>query len=178
MLRPGPLFHPLPLALILAVAATVPRPHAAGAVVINELMSSNGATRADETGGYPDWFELFNPGTEAVDLTGWGVSDDVARPFKWTIRHGGLDAGGYLVVFASGKDRQPDAVAPLAPDALPGLALWLRAESVDPTAASACDQELARVDRVSAQAESAAPIAASASVPVWAQVDRALARAE
>ena len=136
MLRPGPLFHPLPLALILAVAATVPRPHAAGAVVINELMSSNGATRADETGGYPDWFELFNPGTEAVDLTGWGVSDDVARPFKWTIRHGGLDAGGYLVVFASGKDRQPDAVAPLAPDALPGLELWLRAESVDPADAT------------------------------------------
>ena len=50
---------------------------------INEVVSSNSATIADENGDYSDWIELANEGTTALDLTGWGLSDQPELPFKW-----------------------------------------------------------------------------------------------
>ncbi|HOC01214.1 MAG TPA: lamin tail domain-containing protein, partial [Verrucomicrobiota bacterium] len=97
---------------------------------INELMSSNGATPADENGDFPDWFELFNPTPDAVSLNGWGVSDDAKRPFKWVFRDAVLESGEHLLLFASGKDRQPARVDSLGPETIPGLRLWLRADAV------------------------------------------------
>ena len=38
--------------------------------LINEIMSSNGETFEDEDGEYFDWIEIYNPGTEIIDLTG------------------------------------------------------------------------------------------------------------
>jgi len=97
---------------------------------INELMSSNGATPADENGDFPDWFELFNPTPDAVSLDGWGVSDDAKRPFKWVLRDAVIESGEHLLLFASGKDRQPARVDSLGPETIPGLRLWLRADAV------------------------------------------------
>ncbi len=105
-------------------------------VQINELQSSNSRTLTDENGDSPDWFELFNPSDRPVDLAGWGVSDERSHPFKWTFHIASMEPGAFLVVFASGKDRQPEAQPPLAPDTLSGLRLWLRADRVntnDPT---------------------------------------------
>ncbi len=67
---------------------------------INELLPSNATALADDRGGYPDWFELHNPGAEEVGLGGWTVADDD------TIH--ALDAalsiapGGFLVLYADG----------------------------------------------------------------------------
>lgn len=99
-------------------------------VFINELMSSNGATLADENGDSPDWIELYNAGPAALDLAGYGLSDDAGAPFKWRFRDGVLAPGAHLLVFASGKDRQPGAVAPIEPASVPGLKVWLRADSI------------------------------------------------
>lgn len=72
----------------------------------NEIVSSNGSTAADEDGDYPDWIELHNNGSEAVDLGGWGLSDAPSSPFKWSFPAGvAIAPGGYLLVWASGKDR-------------------------------------------------------------------------
>jgi len=77
-----------------------------GKVRIHEILSSNGATLSDEDGDFEDWIELHNPGTEVVDLAGWGISDDPLAPFKWTFPGGSeVGAGEYLLVWASGKDR-------------------------------------------------------------------------
>jgi len=103
---------------------------------INELMSSNGANPADENGDFPDWFELFNPTSDAVSLDGWGVSDDVRRPFKWVFRNAVLGAGEHLLLFASGKDRQPASVDSMGPDTISGLRLWLRADAVNPNSST------------------------------------------
>jgi hypothetical protein len=73
--------------------------------VINEVMSLNASTAADEDGDYPDWIELYNPGESAVELNGFGLSDDPEEPYKWVFPGHTLDAGGYVLVFASGKDR-------------------------------------------------------------------------
>lgn len=72
-----------------------------------EVVSDNDGSLRDEDGDTPDWIELHNAGTEAVALGGWGLSDRVAEPFKWTFPARTLPAGARLVVMASGKDRKP-----------------------------------------------------------------------
>lgn len=78
---------------------------AAGAPVISEFMASNSATLSDEDGDFPDWIEIFNPDAQAVDLAGWHLTDDAAQPQKWTFPSVSIPSGGYLVVFASDKNR-------------------------------------------------------------------------
>jgi len=73
-------------------------------VRLNEAVSSN-ANYFDEDGDSPDWFELYNSGTEAVDLTGYTLSDKADNPGKWTIGSLSLEANSYALIWASGKDR-------------------------------------------------------------------------
>ena len=61
---------------------------AAAAVVINELMSSNGSTVADPQGEYDDWIELFNTTASDIDLSGMYLSDNRAKPKKWQFPEG------------------------------------------------------------------------------------------
>ncbi len=75
-----------------------------GEVVINEVMSSNGSAIADEFGFYPDWIELYNPGDETIDLTGYFLSDDIENPRRWKFPYGEIEPGGFLIVWASGRD--------------------------------------------------------------------------
>ena len=77
----------------------------AQSVVINELVSSNHTGLEDEDGDRPDWIELYNPGSAAINLAGYGISDEAKSPFKWRFPRRLLAAHGFLVVFASGKDR-------------------------------------------------------------------------
>ncbi len=74
-------------------------------VFINEIMSSNGFTIPDEDGDYSDWFELFNNLDAEVDLTGFGISDDVSNPFKWIFPSVNIAPKDHLLVFASDKNR-------------------------------------------------------------------------
>ncbi|AXJ01859.1 Por secretion system C-terminal sorting domain-containing protein [Cyclonatronum proteinivorum] len=78
---------------------------AQGLVVINEFQASNQNTIADEDGDYEDWIELHNPGTAPISLGGFGLSDNDGNPFKWILPDVSIPAGGYLLVWASGKDR-------------------------------------------------------------------------
>jgi len=78
---------------------------ASGQVIISEFMASNGATLADEDGDFPDWIELHNRGTVAVDLGGWFLTDNADDPDKWRFPAVTLDPGGFVLVFASGKNR-------------------------------------------------------------------------
>ena len=72
---------------------------------INEFIALNESTLADEDGTYADWIELYNEGTADQSLAGWCLTDDPAEPGKWIFPDVTLPAGGYLLVFASGKDR-------------------------------------------------------------------------
>lgn len=73
-------------------------------ILINELMSANIATIADEDGNYSDWIELYNADNQQVDLTGFGLSDNPLRPFKWQFPRMTIEPGKFLLLFASGKD--------------------------------------------------------------------------
>lgn len=83
-------------------------PDGSSPVVLTELMATNRSTIADENGEYYDYIELYNCSAEAVDLTGWYLSDDPADARKWRFPEVGIAPGEALVVFASGLDRRED----------------------------------------------------------------------
>lgn len=71
---------------------------------INEIVSSN-STFEDEDQDTPDWLELYNFGSEDIQLQGWSLTDDIQDPQKWQFPSFKLDKNAYLLVFASDKDR-------------------------------------------------------------------------
>ncbi len=74
-------------------------------IVINEFMSSNTLTLDDEDGDFSDWIELYNTSAVSVSLTGYGLSDDPALPFKWVFPDVEMAPGAYMLIWASGKNR-------------------------------------------------------------------------
>lgn len=82
-------------------------PNAAEAApYISEFMASNARGLADETGEFADWIEIYNPSPVAVNLEGWSLTDDAEELTRWRFPATNLAGGGFLVVFASGKDRR------------------------------------------------------------------------
>jgi hypothetical protein len=73
--------------------------------MISEFMASNSRTIADEDGSYEDWIEIYNNGTNIVNLGGWYLTDSKNNLRNWMFPATNLNVGSYLVVFASGKDR-------------------------------------------------------------------------
>lgn len=79
-------------------------------VVINEWMADNAgpAGLADPVdGSFQDWFELFNPNTNAVTLSGFFLTDNLKQPTKWPLPLGTVIApGGFLLVWADNEPEQ------------------------------------------------------------------------
>ncbi len=94
------------LALVSLLLATTFAVHAQENVSITEFMASNSRTLADENGEFSDWIEIFNGGTTPVNLGGWYLTDDSSDLTKWQFPATNLNAGAFLVVFASNKDRR------------------------------------------------------------------------
>ena len=88
---------------LLLLLLLCPALHAAP--VINEFMAANAASLTDEDGAFSDWIEIYNPDAAAVNLAGYGLTDNAAQPLKWVFPSITLAPGGYRVVFASSKNR-------------------------------------------------------------------------
>ncbi len=73
--------------------------------VISEILASNSEGLRDIDGDSSDWIEIYNPTTSPIDLDGWSLTDDHTDTDKWVFPDVTLDPDGFLVVFASGKDR-------------------------------------------------------------------------
>lgn len=81
-------------------------PNASLATVrINEFLAANQSGIRDEDGAESDWIELHNSGATAVDLAGWYLTDDAGLLTKWRFPAVSIPAGGYLLVWASNKNR-------------------------------------------------------------------------
>jgi len=99
---PGILIRALCVGLVfLTTAAT-----AASSLVISEFLAANARNRVDEDGDYEDWIEVRNTTAAPVNANGWSLTDDAEQPGKWRFPAVTIPAGGYLVVYASGKDRR------------------------------------------------------------------------
>ena len=78
----------------------------AQSIAINEVMSSNGQTISDEDGDFEDWVEIHNFGDTPVNLNGFGLSDDYENPYRWVFPDTTIEPNGYLLVWASNKNRR------------------------------------------------------------------------
>lgn len=76
------------------------------APVITEFMADNDGILKDEDGDYSDWLEIHNPDPEPLNLEGWYLTDSASNLRKWQFPEVTIPPGGYLVVFASNKNRR------------------------------------------------------------------------
>jgi len=83
-----------------------PRGEAASDLIISEFLAVNGTGLADADGDFSDWVEIYNRSNQPVNLSGWSLTDDPQQLEKWTFPDITLGSRQYLLVFASGKDRQ------------------------------------------------------------------------
>ena len=83
-------------------------------VSINEWMADNlGALPDPADGDYEDWFELYNPGSNAVSLAGYFLTDTLTNKFKYEIPAGySIPAHGYLLVWADNETGQNNSSQP------------------------------------------------------------------
>ncbi|HVV00307.1 MAG TPA: discoidin domain-containing protein, partial [Verrucomicrobiae bacterium] len=83
-------------------------------VILNEWMIENNGLASDPADGqFPSWFELFNPGAQPVDLTGWFLTSNPANRFQFQIPSGyAISPRGFQMVWA---DDQPSQNAPDRP---------------------------------------------------------------
>lgn len=80
-----------------------------GQLLVNEIMADNDSAYQDpdEAGAYEDWFEVYNPGTAAVDMSGMYITDNTNNPTKWKVPTGvTIPAGGRLVFMADSEAAQ------------------------------------------------------------------------
>ncbi len=95
------------LAIVLLVAFL---PRSEGHVVINEAMTSNDEAFVHPEYGSVDWVELYNPTSAAVDLSGFGLTDELKKQYKYTFPEGTvLEGGAYLVLYCTGGTTATDA---------------------------------------------------------------------
>ena len=85
-------------------------------LVISEFVAANTSRTPlsqgellDKDGDSSDWIEICNPSSEAVNLEGWFLTDDLDDLTKWEFPAVELAPGGFLVVFASGKNQRDPA---------------------------------------------------------------------
>ena len=78
---------------------------------INEIMSSNSHTVADNFGEYDDWFELYNGGDHALNVAGLFVSDSIGDRLPFRISSEFPDStyinpGEFLLIWADDSTEQ------------------------------------------------------------------------
>lgn len=74
-------------------------------VRISEVVTQNLTGITDEDGTRQDWIELQNMTASPVSLAGWHLTDSRTDFIKWTFPAATIPANGYLLVFASSKNR-------------------------------------------------------------------------
>ena len=74
-------------------------------VYINEYSAANLDDHLDNYFENEDWVELYNVGSQTVDLSGYFLSDNINNPDKWEFPAGiTIDPGEYLLIYCSDRD--------------------------------------------------------------------------
>ena len=96
----------LPFFTVSLIAVCLP---CAAQPTISEFLTENSSGITDQDGDHSDWIEIHNPSTDPVNLSGWSLTDEAGELRKWIFPDITLPAAGYLLIFASGKDRNNPA---------------------------------------------------------------------
>ncbi|MAO33043.1 MAG: hypothetical protein CL824_06000 [Crocinitomicaceae bacterium] len=100
-----------------------------GDVVINEVMSNNETTVADQSGDYDDWIELYNPTFSDVSMAGLYLSDDSSNLKKWPLPDQTIASNNYLIIWAD-KDSDQNGIHANFKISAAGEALFLSYDSL------------------------------------------------
>ena len=78
---------------------------------INEVMPANLSIITDNYGDYEDWFEIYNPNSFAVNLSGYYFSDNPENPMKWQVPNTQVDsvtvpANGFRLFWADEENTE------------------------------------------------------------------------
>jgi hypothetical protein len=97
---------------------------------INEWLADNTLVLADPADGqYEDWFELYNPTDDPMDLEGASLTDSLSDTNKYRIPPGfTVPAHGYLLVWADGETNQNNLA--VRPDLHAGFSLSKSGEAI------------------------------------------------
>jgi hypothetical protein len=85
-------------------------PFATGDIVISEVLCSNNQIDFNETGASSDYIEIQNRGGQAVNLSGYGLTDNALNPAKFRFPDITLQPGELTVVYATGAAAQPGSM--------------------------------------------------------------------
>jgi hypothetical protein len=97
---------PIPVILVvLLILGLCPLLRAQDRFEISEFMAVNVKGLDDEDRDEEDWIEIHNAGASPASLEGWFLTDNPKDLTRWKFPAVALEADGYLVVFASGKNR-------------------------------------------------------------------------
>ena len=82
---------------------------ASGQLYINELLASNTNSNIDQDfGEFSDWIEIYNAGSQSVDLGGYYLTNNLQNPTKWRIPDSTiLETKGFKLFWADGMDKRP-----------------------------------------------------------------------
>lgn len=94
-----------PIAIILLAAWPTTAVFSQSDIIISEILASNDAALLDQDGDSSDWLEIYNSGTDPMNLEGWFLSDRADNLTKWSFPSVLVNPDSYLIVYASGKDR-------------------------------------------------------------------------
>ena len=76
-------------------------------VYISEVMASNDTTVLYDGADFVDWIEIYNSSWQTVDLSGFGLSDNLGRARKWQFPVGtSIGPGEYKVILCDGQTAQ------------------------------------------------------------------------
>lgn len=74
-------------------------------LIISEFLAINSHSIQDDDKEYSDWIEIENTGTTSINLKGIYLTDNPLNLSKWKFPDVKLDAGKFLIVFASEKNQ-------------------------------------------------------------------------
>ena len=87
------------------ISSMLPVPNVQSPISINEAIADNTLGFVDKYGKKSDWIEIYNSSDSDVDISGYGLTDSVKKPFKWVVPNGTVvPHKGYLVIVASGNN--------------------------------------------------------------------------
>lgn len=82
-------------------------------VYISEVMTSNDTTVTTAGADFVDWIELYNSSSVTVDLSGYGLSDNIGRARKWQFPDGTIILPGeYKLIWCDGDTDANTAAEP------------------------------------------------------------------
>ena len=80
----------------------------AGTLRINEVCTANHQCLTAGELGTPDWVELYNGSNTAVNLSGYGITDNVKQSYKFTLPEVTIEPGEYLLLYFVGGSEAAD----------------------------------------------------------------------